>query len=386
MQTIRPNSHANMKLTCYSKLASRERIDGGAGVIYGVSVITTGDAAGHDMVVDETTLSEIISCANTHPDGIKVKFGQDHKAGAVDIVGCLKNFRKQGNQVKADLHLLKSADEFQKILEMAQSIPNEFGLSAVFSGEHEEKDDEVLARCKEIYSIDLVSDPAANPNGLFSTKSKSMPIDLKKLSKILKLPDTATDEEILAAFEKAQPDDEAPEDKVKYSEDGKSHSKACMCKECKMSKKKMSEILTPEFVTELKKLFPDNTSELATRLKSIEDGQAKTTELARKQAVDALVAEASRDGKVIPLTDKQLAKLELDEIKEVISKCKPAMVALKRGFQQSPIKINDTVISNRKTPEGREAVKAFCRQKQEENVVLLGSEIKQSMRPTGVEN
>jgi hypothetical protein len=94
-----------------------------------------------------------------------------------------------GIQLRADLHLLKSHEDFEKILEMAENMPGSFGLSISFSGECDDvevpSDDseevepnsgelptgpvEIVraARCMEIYSADLVDQPAANPTGLF---------------------------------------------------------------------------------------------------------------------------------------------------------------------------------------------------------------------------
>ncbi len=67
----------------------------------------------------------------------------------------------------------RNHDATPRILEMAELMPDTFGLSISFSGEHEEQGDTVFARCSEIYSADLVDAPAANPTGLFSAKVDS---------------------------------------------------------------------------------------------------------------------------------------------------------------------------------------------------------------------
>jgi len=135
-----------MKLAHYSTVAENQKIDSAAGIIYGVSVITLGRAQGHNLQIDGKTLDQILDVAKSHKDGIKVKFGFDHKAGVEDTVGALKNFRKDGEQIRADLHLLQSCSQRQQILEMAEKLPNEFGLSAVFSGDHEEIEKSKFAR------------------------------------------------------------------------------------------------------------------------------------------------------------------------------------------------------------------------------------------------
>ena len=152
-----------------------ERIDRESGVIFGVSVITTGLAKTHDKVVDAKTLRTVKDSAESYPGGLKVKMG--HGTDAKDIVGVLQNFRIDGSQLRADLHLLKSSQWFSQIAEMAETIPDLFGLSISFSCEIEEVDGLKCARCVEIYSADIVDTPAANANGLFSivdTESKHM--------------------------------------------------------------------------------------------------------------------------------------------------------------------------------------------------------------------
>jgi hypothetical protein len=141
------------------------RIDAVEGVIYGVAVITKGPALGHGMMVDDTTLAGVVAQANTYEGGMKVKLDHTDSAGA--IVGYLRGFRIEGDAVRADLTLLKSSPHRDYVLEIASTIPDTFGLSISFSGADEKIGDHVFARCTEIYSADIVSEPAANPSGLF---------------------------------------------------------------------------------------------------------------------------------------------------------------------------------------------------------------------------
>jgi hypothetical protein len=148
------------------------RIDAQAATISDVSVITVGEAKGHGMQIDAQTLVEVKAAAETYAGGLKVK--TDHYTGFNEIVGTLKNFRIDGDQLRADLFLLKNHDATARILEMAELMPDTFGLSISFTGEHEESDNDIVfARCTEIYSADLVDAPAANPTGLFSAKVDS---------------------------------------------------------------------------------------------------------------------------------------------------------------------------------------------------------------------
>jgi hypothetical protein len=168
--------------TDFSALAGE--IDSASGIIRGVSVITAGEARGHGLLVDAKTLQQVKDAAETYPGGLKVK--TDHYSGFNEIVGTLKNFTIDGDQLRADLFLLKNHDATARILEMAELMPGSFGLSISFSGQHEEQEgyEEAFARCSEIYSADLVDAPAANPTGLFSAKvdSDKMVMDEKQIA------------------------------------------------------------------------------------------------------------------------------------------------------------------------------------------------------------
>lgn len=160
-----------MQIQCFSKIATKQRVDKAAGIIYGVSVIAKGLAVGHDVTIDEKTLSQVKDTASQFKNGLKVranhpKKGQD--APIESIIGALRAFRIDGEKVVADLHLLKSDANYEKFLELAEEQPENFGLSIVFSGTPETEDDVDYLRCTEIYACDLVDDPAANPTGLFS--------------------------------------------------------------------------------------------------------------------------------------------------------------------------------------------------------------------------
>jgi hypothetical protein len=143
-------------------------IDRAAGSISGVSVITAGRATGHDFVIDQTTLAQVVQCGAAFPEGVKVKI--DHVTSFDAIVGSLRNFRIDGQQARADFYVIRSHSKFAKLMEMAETMPTCFGFSIRFSGTPEEINGEKAARCQELYSVDLVDYPAANPNGLFSAR------------------------------------------------------------------------------------------------------------------------------------------------------------------------------------------------------------------------
>lgn len=151
------------------------KIDAKKGIIYGVSVITEGEALGHSyqyqgnklrMMIDEETINQVMEAAKSYAGGLKVKM--NHTSDAASIVGSLRNFRIDGTQLRADLHLLNKSDCRDYIIELAEEIPDQFGLSISFSGATRVIGDQAFASCEEIYSADIVDAPACNAGGMFS--------------------------------------------------------------------------------------------------------------------------------------------------------------------------------------------------------------------------
>ena len=152
-------------------------IDEANGIIRGVSLITEGVALGHKVVIDSKTLQQVKTAAESYAGGLKVNL--NHNSGAGDIVGYIDNFSIVGQKLIGDLNLLQSSPHRNYILEIANKIPDTFGLSIAFSGPSEMAADKktMLQRCSEIYSVDIVSEPAANPAGFFSRKLNQLQTD-----------------------------------------------------------------------------------------------------------------------------------------------------------------------------------------------------------------
>jgi len=146
------------------------RVDRDAGIIRGAAVITGGvTARGHDLEVDDTTLEQIVTCGNAK-GRVQVKLNHKDPQALQSICGYLEGFRREGDKVVADWHLLKSHEEFDALMERATRMPDCFGLSAAFSGPpkgEKRKDGKQAARCEELLAVDCVAMPAANPAGLF---------------------------------------------------------------------------------------------------------------------------------------------------------------------------------------------------------------------------
>lgn len=144
------------------------KINASERTITGVSVISEGEILGHGLFADAKTLSTVKACAESYEGGLKVKL--DHGSSVGAIVGYVDNFSIDGTQLRGDLHLLQNSDQADYVLELAKTVPQQVGMSIVFSYDTEMIGDSECVRCLEIYSCDLVDSPAANATGLFSVK------------------------------------------------------------------------------------------------------------------------------------------------------------------------------------------------------------------------
>ena len=184
--------------------ASNSRVDSENGIISGVRVITKGEAKGHSflgepIIIDDTTLDEVVSAAATFADGVPVKLA--HGTDIEELIGSIRNIVKDGDCVRGDLYLLKSHENFATIIEMAETMPSNFGISISFmnapepvkgndmepDGDEDDSDESLrnlvgddivayAARVCELYSADLVANPATGAgNGLFSNPLMSEP-------------------------------------------------------------------------------------------------------------------------------------------------------------------------------------------------------------------
>ena len=333
----------------FSLISTNQKVDAEAGIIHGVCVMCLGQAKGHDVSIDEKSLTQFLALAQTHADGIKVKFGNDHKAGVEDTTGLLKNFKRDGDKIRADLHLLKTDPNFNKIVEMAKTLPNEFGLSASTQADEELIGHDKFVRFLDIFSVDIVSNPAATNGLFFSTNNK--PKSMIKLAQAVGLPETATEDEILTEFAKKL--SKKDEKCMKADADGDDEEKE------KQGKKKFEEI-------------EGKLTEFATKLTQLESDKKGALDLAKKAEVDGLVAEASRDGKVIPLSIEALSKMDTKDIKEMINKL-PKSVQLSRKQIVTAKTADGKEITNRRSPE----FKAFMASQREQGALTLGNKILQ---------
>ena len=333
----------------FSAISTRQRVDRAAGVIHGVSVITEGEASGHGLFIDGTTLKQVMETATAYQGGLKVKV--NHGTGLESIAGRLKDFVIDGKNVRANLHLLDASEDRAKVLEMADTMPESFGISITFANTPEEIEGKKFARCVEIYSADLVDSPAANPSGLFSKpkehqQNKTM---TKEVLVALGLPETATDTEFASEL-----------------------------------KKRFEAVKPPDLsaVTALAAKVTAAETQLEatkTELASLTKSRDTALSLAKKGEIDALLAEASRDGKVVPFENDDLYTIkdgvitilqQPTQLAKVIAKLRKGELALSKKSAAAIIDADGKTF-DRHTPEGKSKLEQFCRQRRSENEIRL---------------
>ena len=170
------------------------RIDRGSGVIKGVSLVSVGEARGYNQWADRKTLDQVMQCAKQYTGGLRVKFNPNtFNHGDGSLAGRIpgESLRVIGNageeQLIGDLKVYEHLASKEYLFEIAESAPDNCGLSIHFGGVPEEVDGKTYARCEEIFDATVVDLPAANRRGLFKAgdqPNESMTMtddDVKKL-------------------------------------------------------------------------------------------------------------------------------------------------------------------------------------------------------------
>lgn len=186
----------------------------GRGTLRGLSAITRGEALGHELWIDDAFLDQLTAAGKGLPKGAKARFTHPGMSsdGLGKYLGRAQRFERDGDQVRVDLALSPTAartpdgDLAGYVLDLADEDANAFGASIVFERDREAEEIFLLengaqtnrysavgnsvlsaadrgfkspdprnkknlghARLKGLHAVDLVDDPAANPNGLFSS-------------------------------------------------------------------------------------------------------------------------------------------------------------------------------------------------------------------------
>lgn len=182
--------------------------------IRGYSVITRGEALGHGYWIDGEFLDSVVEAGNAAEGKIKARYTHPGLSsdGLGTLLGRAVNFRREGNQVLADLEFVDSAfetpdgDLASYVMQLAEETPELFGTSVVYTADYgaedlhwsqnknekgrfvspDEENAENLphARLARLWASDIVDDPAANPNGMFArglSDGNSLPAGAERL-------------------------------------------------------------------------------------------------------------------------------------------------------------------------------------------------------------
>ena len=195
-----------------------------AGLITDVSVITRGEALGHDLWVDADFLSDVAGAINAavidspESGGVKARFTHPGLSsdGVGQKLGRFRNAKVVGEQVIADLHFQEAATRTPDgnladyVMTLAEETPEDFGLSIVFehnveaaelhqlenthnnryiSPDEDNKNNYLHAQLGFLRSGDVVDSPAANPEGLFQRGQKAAQEGEQLLEYVLGLSD-----------------------------------------------------------------------------------------------------------------------------------------------------------------------------------------------------
>jgi hypothetical protein len=176
-----------------TKYTTSGSVDRDRGAIFGVSVNTVGEAKGHGVFLEQSFIEDVAELGNSLKQGLKARFGHPNMCSTAlgTFIGRFKNFRVEGEQCIADLYLSREAQDtphgnlYEYVLGMAENESDMFGTSIVFTvGEHYQLSDtgekivdemlwddgrKVFVTCDKLHACDVVDDPAANPDGLFSS-------------------------------------------------------------------------------------------------------------------------------------------------------------------------------------------------------------------------
>ncbi len=162
-----------------------------AGFIKNFAVITSGEALGHGMWVDHEFVADVASQLSASKKGVVSRYTHPNMSGDALSKGLGRVvYRADGDgKVRGDLHFYKAAHKSpdgnlaEYLMDLASDDPESFGASISFERDIEAEESYAEAnpssndprnvenlphvRLGKLRFVDIVSQPAANPDGLF---------------------------------------------------------------------------------------------------------------------------------------------------------------------------------------------------------------------------
>lgn len=192
-------SDRNVQRICFQRKPRRRpnySIDQSSGEMTSVSLIQIGEAKGHGMFIDQESLESALEVIGDNLPAYVTHEGAIESDRLLKEVGVFSGFFIEEGKLKAmEFKALKSfrldePERFRRLFDLADSMPDSFGLSLVFESELvwilEDGTEIPVAkgsaktsvrempsvRFRSIRSADFVDAPAANSGGLFSQANK----------------------------------------------------------------------------------------------------------------------------------------------------------------------------------------------------------------------
>lgn len=139
----------------------------------------------YPIVMGDAMLDDVVRCGM---ESETTKAKMDHGSTVRDIFGDYSNFKRDGDQVRADLTLMNSTPHREYVEELFAKFAKKVGNSIDFNYQYEIQGDVAVSRCKKLNSVDIVDAPAAT-NSLFHENNptpipKHMPLDKADLDAI----------------------------------------------------------------------------------------------------------------------------------------------------------------------------------------------------------
>ena len=192
-------SGKNVQRICFQRKPRRRpnySIDQSTGEMTSVSLIQIGEAKGHGMFIDQESLESALEVLGDNLPAYVTHEGAIESDRLLKEVGVFSGFFIEEGKLKAEnFKALKSfrldePERFRRLFDLADSMPDSFGLSLVFESElvwiledgneipvakgsaKKAVRDMPSVRFRSIRSADFVDAPAANEGGLFSQANK----------------------------------------------------------------------------------------------------------------------------------------------------------------------------------------------------------------------
>lgn len=153
--------------------------DGSRVVSYDLENPDHAELEKYQIVIGDDTLDDVARCG-AESETTKCKL--DHGSTIKDIVGDYSTFRRDGDQVRADLTLMSSTQHRAFVEELFSKFSKKVGNSIDFDYRYEIQGSVAVARCVKLNSVDIVDAPAAT-NSLFNEQDQPTPPKNMALSK-----------------------------------------------------------------------------------------------------------------------------------------------------------------------------------------------------------